>query len=109
LATESEVQVFNERQIIENAIRDRAVIEFGYDGFRRVFWPYVLGETKTGEVEVFGWQQRSGKGGAPDFRQFRLDRLTGVLVTGASFERPRQPIDPADRGFVRVIIRVSSQ
>jgi hypothetical protein len=96
----------SDRQIIAAAIRNLAVIEFGYGGYRRVYWPYVLGAMKSGEIEVFGWQQLSGKGGQPDFRQFRLDNLSGLIVTGPYFARPSQPVDPAGRGFVDVFARV---
>lgn len=98
--------MYSNRQIIADAIRNLAVIEFGYGGYRRVYWPYVLGATKTGEIEVFGWQQLSGKGGAPDFRQFRLDNLTGLIVTGPHFVKPLKPVDPAANGFVQVFARI---
>ena len=98
--------MFSDTEIIAGAIRSLSVIEFGYDGFRRVFWPYALGKMKTGETELFGWQQLSGKGGQPDFRQFRLSNLTGLVVTGSHFERPLQPVDPERRGFVRVIAQI---
>lgn len=94
------------KQFIIEAIGRLTVIEFGYDGYRRVYWPYILGETKSGELEVFGWQARSGKGGPAHFRQFRLDGLTGLTPTAQYFERPSQPVDPAKRGFVRVIAHV---
>ena len=98
--------MYSDRQVITEAIRNLAVIEFGYGGCRRVYWPYVLGAMKSGEIEVFGWQQLSGKGGQPDFRQFRLDGLSGLIVTGQNFARPSQPVDPAKKGFVQVIARI---
>lgn len=94
------------RQKVIDAIRERTVVEFRYDGFRRVYWPYILGETKSGELEMFGWQVRSGKGGQPDFRQFRLSGLTGLTATAQHFEKPLVPVDPGKRGFVRVIARL---
>lgn len=98
--------MFSDRQVISEAIRNLAEVEFGYGGYRRVYWPYVLGAMKSGEIEVFGWQQLSGKGGKPDFRQFRLDGLTGLIVTGRHFARPLQPVDPAKNGFVQVFARI---
>jgi predicted DNA-binding transcriptional regulator YafY len=100
------VKTVTNTETIAAAIRNLAVIEFGYDGYRRVYWPYILGETKKGEIEVFGWQQLSGKGSQPDFRQFRLDGLTGLVVTGSHFARPLQPVNLAQRGFVRVFVRI---
>ena len=98
--------MLSDRQLIIEAIRSRTVIEFSYGGFRRVYWPYILGEMKSGELEVFGWQVRSGKGGQPDFRQFRLSGLGGLIATAGHFEKPRVPVDPEKRGFVRVIARL---
>ena len=95
--------MLTDRQIFIEAIRTLSVVEFSYGGFRRVYWPYILGETRSGEIEVFGWQQLSGKGGQPDFRQFRLCNLSGLVVTGSHFARPSRAVDPAARGFVHVI------
>jgi hypothetical protein len=93
-------------QLVIEAIRTRTVIEFSYGGFRRVYRPYILGETKTGEIEVFGWQALSGKGGQPEFRQFRLTNLSGLIPTVNTFERPSSLPEPEKRGFIRVIARV---
>jgi hypothetical protein len=98
--------MFSNREIIAEAIRRLTVIEFGYGNYRRVYWPYVLGETKSGEIEVFGWQTLSGKGSAPDFRQFRLSGLTGLIATARHFERPSRRVDPAKQGFVRVFAQI---
>jgi len=98
--------MLSDRELIREAIHSLTVIEFGYDGYRRVYWPYILGETKKGEIEVFGWQVLSGKGGQPDFRQFRLDGLTGLIATALHFARPFPPCDPVKRGFVRVFAQV---
>lgn len=97
--------MYSDRQIIIQAIQTLTVVEFSYDGYRRVYWPYILGETKKGETEVFGWQQLSGKGCQPDFRQFRQKNVTGLIATAQSFARPFPPIDAEKRGFVRVIAR----
>jgi hypothetical protein len=98
--------VLSDRQIIIAAIRSLSVIEFGYSGYRRVYWPYALGETKTGEIEVFGWQSLSGKGGQSDFRQFRLKNLTGLIATGQNFARPPIRVDLEGRGFVWVFAQI---
>ena len=98
--------MLSDKQIIIEAIQRLTVIEFGYGGFRRVYWPYALGETKSGDTEVFGWQVRSGKGDQPDFRQFRLDGLTGLIPTAQYFARPTQPVDLERRGFVRVLASI---
>ena len=98
--------MFSNKAIIAEAILRLTVIEFGYAGYRRVYWPYILGETKSGEIEVFGWQAQSGKGGAPDFRQFRLNGLTGLTATARYFGRPSPRADPEKRGFVRVFAQV---
>lgn len=95
-----------QRNTIIEAIRSRSEVTFVYDNARRVYWPYILGETKLGEVEMFGWQTQSDKGGRPDFRQFRLRNLTGLIATGTNFVAPLQPVDPEKRGFVRVLARL---
>jgi len=98
--------MFTRQNTIIEAIRSRSEVTFVYDHARRVYWPYILGETKSGEVEMFGWQTRSDKGGPPDFRQFRLCNLTGLVATELNFAAPLQPVDPERRGFVRVLARL---
>jgi hypothetical protein len=95
--------MYSNRNLITEAIRSLMAVEFSYDGYHRVYWPYVLGEMKSGELELFGWQQKSGKGGKPDFRQFRLNNLVGLIATAQHFPKPIPPVNSAERGFLRVI------
>lgn len=98
--------MLSDKQMIIEAIRTRSEIEFFYGAFRRVYWPYIIGETKKGELEMFGWQRLSGKRGSADFRQFQLSDLSGLVSTGHSFAQPLLPVDPVKRGFVRVFARL---
>ena len=91
-----------DRELIVEATKQHQKIEFGYDGFRRVGDPHIIGTDKVGATTVFVWQTLSGKGGVPGWRHFPLDGLSGLRPTGNSFA-PQQPRpDPSKCGFVTV-------
>ena len=91
--------MLTDRQLIEEAIRSRESIEFGFMGYRRVVDPHIIGKDKEGVTTLFGWQTLSGKGSKPGRRHFRLDGLTGLLATGRNFV-PQQPKpNPEKCGF----------
>lgn len=97
--------MYSHRQIVEEAVRRRETIEFGYDGYVRVGEPHIIGKDKEGEIIVFVWQTLSGKGSAPGWRKIPLDGLTMLRPAGRSFAPKSPPPDPAKCGFVQVIAK----
>src|SRR5690349_12138764 len=97
--------MLSDRQLIEEAVRRHETIEFGFDGYRRVADPYIIGKDKEGVTTVFAWQTLSGKGSRPGWRHFRLDGLTGLKAAGRHYV-PKQPRpDPKKCGFVQVFAK----
>jgi hypothetical protein len=71
------------QQLIEQAIRAKAIIEFTYSDHHRVVEPHVLG-LKDGAIQFLGYQigGTSSSGGLlPEWRRFDLVKIFGLFVT----------------------------
>ncbi|POZ62936.1 WYL domain-containing protein [Chromobacterium alticapitis] len=78
------------RDIIEQAINNRQVLEFNYSGRLRIVEPHVLG-TNNGILQFLGYQiaGSSNTGVVPDWRRFDVSRITALTTTNNSFAGPR--------------------
>lgn len=75
------------QQLIEQAIRDKAVVEFVYSNHRRLVEPHVLG-ISGGTVQILGYQigGSSSSGGAlPEWRRFDLGKMNALSATNGNF------------------------
>lgn len=75
------------QQLIEQAIKEKSVIDFTYSNHRRVVEPHVLG-VKDGVVQLLGYQidgSSSSGGPLPEWRRFDLNKMSGVTVTNRGF------------------------
>ncbi|WP_445989697.1 hypothetical protein ACSVCE_18945 [Chromobacterium haemolyticum] len=77
-------------QMISQAINDKKIIEFTYNGHHRVIEPHVLGISR-GVKQVLGYQVggSSNSGGVPEWRRFDLPGMAGLTVTEEFFPGPR--------------------
>lgn len=79
-----EVAVY--RSAIIRAIRERRIVEFDYDGHRRVAEPHTLGVVH-GDLQLLAYQiagsSRSGK--LPEWRRFHVNRISDLLLTDTRF------------------------
>jgi hypothetical protein len=73
-------------QRIHDAIDNRLVVEFSYNGHRRVAEPHVLG-VKNGRLQVLMYQigGSSSSGLLPDWRRFFVDELSQLEVMSQAF------------------------
>lgn len=74
------------RQEIEQAIRDKSLIEFNYGGYHRIVEPHVLG-VSGGSVQFLGYQidGYSSSGNIPQWRRFELNRISCLTITNDNF------------------------
>jgi hypothetical protein len=79
------------QQLIEQAIRGKALIEFTYSDHHRVVEPHVLG-LKDGVIQFLGYQigGTSSSGGAlPEWRRFDVVKILRLVVTANLFHGRR--------------------
>ncbi len=73
------------------AIRNKRMVEFEYDGYHRVAEPHVYGV--NGGVEqllVYQVGGQSSSGGLPEWRRMDLHSIVGFQVLGKTFAGRRQ-------------------
>jgi hypothetical protein len=75
---------------IRNAIRDKKLIEFDYEGHHRIAEPHVHGiSNEQYEAQTFQIGGGSNSGGIPDWRRIKVDQITNLRVTEQRFEGRR--------------------
>jgi hypothetical protein len=72
--------------IITNAIKEKRIIEFDYDGYHRIAEPHVYGAV-DGKHELLIYQiaGRSSSGRLPDWRRMKLKKIINLILTGQYF------------------------
>lgn len=68
---------------------NRLMVEFSYNGRRRLVEPYSLRRSSTGNLLLYGWQQ-----GATHIKAFNISKISNLKVTGSTFN-PRYRIELA--------------
>jgi predicted nucleotidyltransferase component of viral defense system len=66
---------------------NRLLVEFTYDGRRRLVEPYSLRRASTGNLLLYGWEQ-----GSTHIKAFNVAKMQGVRPTKASFQ-PRYRVE----------------
>lgn len=75
---------------ITSAILNLDVVEFIYDGRRRLCEPHILGSAnRQRQVLCYQTEGESLRGGIPQWRRFDLKGISEYRVTGDKFSGPR--------------------
>mgnify|MGYP006431148283 CR=1 FL=1 len=97
------------RELLCQAIENRRVVTFQYHWHFREVEPYYLGthqEEQELMVRTFQIGGESESGGLPDWRLFRLGRITDLSVTDESFEPRRTQYEPNDPDLIDPVCQV---
>lgn len=83
------------------AIRERRVLTFSYDGYSRVVEPHCHGITTAGNEALRCYQVSGGSasGTVPGWHMMTTDKIVGLTVTQDSFSGPRSGYNRGDRGM----------
>lgn len=93
---------------IEVAIEDRHLLEFRYDGFRRVVEPHAFGVSNRGRYTLRAYQVAGGSesGQSEGWKLFHVGEMQAIVVSPARFEGPRPDYRRDDRVFSRILSQV---
>ena len=83
-------------EVVRFAGANRLLVQFTYDGKRRLVEPYSLRRAGTGNILLYGWEQ-----GSTHIKAFITSKMDGVRATDKSFD-PRYRIEFAPSGPLRV-------
>lgn len=93
--------------IICAALRNRQLLEFEYEGLRRVVAPYCHGFTSKNEVlravQVQGESRSRGIGSG---KLWTVSKMLDLRATGATFEPDDPHYNPDDSAMVTIHCRV---
>lgn len=87
-----------------NAIKQRELIEFNYDGFYRKVEPHTLGVSKKGNDLLAAYQVEGGskEGNVPGWKQFNLEKIERLNVLAESFTTPRPGYTKDDSRMIKI-------
>ena len=80
---------------IKYSILHKQIVELSYDGYSRTVEPHVYGR-KNNELQLLcyqiGGQSKSGR--IPEWRLFKVDKISNYTITAKSFPGPRSSNGP---------------
>jgi hypothetical protein len=87
-----------------DAIENRRILEFRYDGLPRVVQPHTHGTSTKGKETLRAYQidGRSNSGPLPDWRPFTVSKINGLNATNNNFTGTAPDYDPNDDMMKRV-------
>lgn len=76
--------------VLAQAIEERRVVTFTYDGFLRVVEPFLLGTTTAGRSALRAYQTAGGSrsGTVPGWHLFSLGKIVGLATCQNGQSRP---------------------
>lgn len=91
---------------IKQAITNKKIIEFFYDGKQRIVEPYLIGTTSTGKQSLRAYQIGGHSNSKmPSWKLFTIMKISNVKVTENTFSK-RSDYNPNDKGMNRILHRV---
>ena len=83
------------------AIQNKKLVDFYYDGLQRIVEPHTYGVSKTGKDTLSGYQIRGqSNSDIPTWKLFTLDKISSFSVLDETFDR-------AESGYSRRGIRMT--
>lgn len=81
------------------SIRERAVIQFWYEGGSRTAEPHCHGVSRTGNEVLRAWQTDgySESGNPVGWKLFDVSKIAGLSRTGSTFPTNRPGYNPDDK------------
>ena len=91
--------------VICQAIRERRLLSVQYKGRERIVEPYLLFESKAGDLVLHGWQVDGAWENTPppDWSNLKLADVSSVRSLDRTYAHPRPDYDPSSPRFHRVI------
>ena len=91
-----------------NAIRNKEIIQFYYDGGIRIVEPFCYGKNHKGNMVLSGFQVDgySSSGKAEGWKLFKIEEMKDISLTGKKFELIRPFYNPNDTRMSIIICKV---
>jgi hypothetical protein len=92
-----------------NAIAERQLLMFAYQGVVRVVEPHLYGLTTAQHEALSAWMRAGWSRVDPDggWRMFRLDGVEDLQALPERFDAPRPDFNPEDPHFSEIFCRLT--
>lgn len=92
------------KQTIIKAIESRNLLEFRYNGHRRLVEPHTYGVSTIGNDTLSAYQVggTSNKGNVPDWKQFTISKITGLKKSDKTFSGTRKGYTKGDSRMSKI-------
>jgi hypothetical protein len=89
------------RNTISQAIKDRRILIFTYDGYSRTVEPHCHGITTAGNEAIRCYQTAGGSssGTVPGWHMMTVNKIIGLTVSPSVFAGPRPGYNRGDKGM----------
>jgi hypothetical protein len=94
--------------VICDAINNRDVLSFYYDGGIRIVEPFCYGISTAGNPVLRGYQidGYSSSGNPIGWKLFKVSEMSDISLTGNKFTDIRPHYNPTDKSMYRIICNV---
>lgn len=91
-----------------NAIRNKQILEFNYDGGIRVVEPFCYGVSTAGFEVLRGFQTGgySSSGNSLGWKLFRVDEISSIGNTTKKFDGNRPHYNPNDKQMTQIYCHI---
>lgn len=89
---------------IYNAVVNKNILEFTYDGHFRQVEPHTYGVSKKNNDILSAYQVSGGSkdGKVPDWKLFKLDKIIGLRILENKFTSPRPGYSQNDSRMIKI-------
>ncbi len=95
------------RDLLCQAITDKHLVQFKYDGRSRIVEPFCCGISTAGNYVLRGFQIRGSDKTKPlCWRLYELSEISQMSVTQHSFKGNRQDYNPEDSTITEIFCRI---
>lgn len=100
--------MMNNFDSLTKAIQSRRVVSFYYDGCYRQVEPFLVGQTKSGNVALRAYQiaGRSNSGKNIGWHLFLIDKICSLDVSQETFSSMRMDYNPNDKAMIVIFSHI---
>ena len=98
------------KEIVCNAMTNRRLLSFTYEGFERVVEPHLCGQNAAGHDVLLAWLVRghSKSEPRPGWRHYLLTEMRSVQVLEDTFDKSRPGFKPHDSRMATIYCRLEA-
>ncbi len=98
------------KEIVCNAMTNRRLLSFAYEGFERVVEPHLCAQNAAGHDILLAWLVRghSKSEPRPGWRHYLLTEMRNVKVLEETFDKSRPGFKPHDRRMTTIYCKLEA-